>query len=145
MDYPRSPLEDQTFTSEDWKGIVKLATLWGMSNLRKHGIQKLTPLPEDMPLATKILYARECMASDWLMDAFNNLIQRREIITEEEEDKIGLRTTNRLLRIRQSWYKNLEDSADGEEITYHVTDHASGDFRDAIREAFADELGEYEA
>jgi hypothetical protein len=124
---------------------VKLATLWGMSNLRKYGIQKLTPLPEDMSLTTRILYARECMAADWLVDTFNQLVQRREIITEEEEDKIGLRTTNRLLRIRQNWYKNLEDSADGEQITYHVTDHASADFRDVIRETFVDELSVFEA
>jgi hypothetical protein len=112
--------------------------MWGMTVLRKYCIKKLSPLPSNMTIIDKILFARESLAVDWLVDAYNELAQRKETISEEEVQAIGLQAAIGILRAREEWLSQQE------EHYYYYSERASYDFRNIIRRIFRSELCELE-
>jgi hypothetical protein len=134
-------LEIPELSYNEWKGVVKLATKWGMSKLRRHCIEELSPLPDSMAVPTKIIFARECLAVEWLVNAYNELARRKEMITKEEALIIGLETAFRISCLREEWFQDLEKTdSSGGSITYYPSQRNSHDYRPAIQVMFRDEI-----
>jgi hypothetical protein len=136
--YNRTPHEQVTMSTDEWKSVLKLSKKWGMTSLRKHCINQLSPLPSDMPLISKVLFARECMAVDWLVDAYNELAQRKESLSEIEVTAIGLQSAIRLLRVREKWIIDQEHRSS--HVSYSVSSRQSHGYHDSIRLMFRSEM-----
>lgn len=132
------PTEAPEHTIDEWRSVLKLSTMWGMAALRKHCIKKLSPLPSSMSITDKILFAREALAVDWLIEAYNELAKREETISEEEIQAIGLQAAIGILRAREEWLSTCEGRY------YHPSDRAYYNFRDIIRRVFRSEICEME-
>jgi hypothetical protein len=137
----RNPHEDATLSAENWCSVLNLSKKWGMTALSKHCIAKLASLPSDMPITSKILLARENLSVSWLVEAYNELAQRTETLTEEEISAIGLQSGNRILRLREMWFVDMEKlRPEALKISYRPSNRKSHDFRKAIRTVFCDEI-----
>lgn len=132
------PTEAPEYTIDEWRSVLKLSTMWGMTVLRKHCIKKLSPLPSSMSTTDKIVFAREVLAVNWLVDAYCELAKREETISEEEVQNIGLHAAIGILRAREEWLSMQEGSY------YHSFNRTSYNFRDIIQRIFRSELCEME-
>jgi hypothetical protein len=101
-------------------------------------MEHLSPLPPDMPVTSQIQFARECMAVDWLVDAYNQLARRKESVTEEEITMIGLEAAMQILRVREQWLVSKERISSS--INYYISDRTGYDYRSNIRSIFNSEL-----
>jgi hypothetical protein len=112
-----------------------------MTSLRKHCITKLSPLPTDMSITSKILFARECLAVDWLVDAYNELARRQETISDEEAAVVGIQCAMRILRVREKWTLEREKQPNyNGYVQYTPRERISFDYRENIRLLFRDEI-----
>lgn len=93
---------------DDWRSVLELSTLWCMRSLREICTTHMSPLPALMTPLEKALMARKYMVGDWLVDAFEELIRRDTILTDEEADQLDLTTAFKLLQIQVKWLKKID-------------------------------------
>ncbi|KAF5355452.1 hypothetical protein D9758_006290 [Tetrapyrgos nigripes] len=99
--YPSTiPWREESRTDDDWKSILKLATLWRFIDLRKLAIDKLTG-SQRMTSAEKILLGRQCSVTQWVRSGYIELIMQTDVPSMEILKSIGFDAALRVFRARE--------------------------------------------
>ncbi|TFK74680.1 hypothetical protein BDN72DRAFT_833209 [Pluteus cervinus] len=85
--------------TDEWKSILKLATLWEFTELRESAIDSLASIITDP--VDKVVMSKEYQIDGWLLPALNALAQREKAISFEEAGKIGYETAFKLTALRE--------------------------------------------
>src|ERR1700722_18175511 len=128
----RSPPNVEVMSRPEWTSVLKLAMLWEMENIRKLAIKQILSFPasskdwiEMLKMSTsprvteirenaiyhlqnlgsveRILLARECRVSEWLLRGYRELVERTETISQQDEERLGREATLQLLRLRDQY------------------------------------------
>jgi len=86
--------------SRDWADVLRKSTScsWdGASKIRSTAIDQLECTLSSVDM---ILLAKECQVGDWLLTGYEQMVERDKTISEEDEERIGVSDTIKLLRIR---------------------------------------------
>lgn len=126
-------LAAKTLEHNQWEKVIELALLWRMRSLRLHCIERLSPLPNTILPIEKILLSRKYMAQEWLVEAYLQLAQRSEIITNSEASQLGVASAFLLVQLQAEQFKSLASSTDSKKSTASVS-------ADHVRRSFCDEL-----
>ncbi|TFK23596.1 hypothetical protein FA15DRAFT_620526 [Coprinopsis marcescibilis] len=90
--YPIVPFYsgDPELTKDEWISVLRLSTKWFFSDMREVAIRKLTEM--EMDPIDRVCLGKELHIHRWLLTGYEYLVTRKEIITEEEAERIGWRT-----------------------------------------------------
>jgi hypothetical protein len=86
---------------DEWIEVLDFSTTisgLGIPKIRESAIQAISELSTDE--VDKVLLGREYKVTDWLLEGYMTLVQRKTTISQEEEEKLGMRATLELLRVR---------------------------------------------
>ena len=94
--------DSSTISCEDWIAVLKLLALWRF-NIGKQRV--LAILRDSADAFTKIsLYeALGLDVEEWLVPAVSALAQRTQPLTEIEAERLGLKNTVKVFRVRESY------------------------------------------
>lgn len=84
---------------DSWAGVLKLATMWEISNVRTIAIEKLTAL--NLNTFEKIGLGKDHHVPQWLRAGYQELVTRSETITHEEVGKMGVSTGITVFQARE--------------------------------------------
>ncbi|KAJ3523127.1 hypothetical protein NMY22_g11587 [Coprinellus aureogranulatus] len=99
-----SSTKPKDFSTCEWLTILKLSTAWHFIRVRKLAIEELTSRITD-PIEL-VAAAREYGVSHWLVSAYEMLVKRSEIMTEEEGAKLGIHVAFKLCILREGFIRN---------------------------------------
>jgi hypothetical protein len=85
---------------DEWISVLKLSTQWRFLDARKLAIQQLQSR-SDINSVERIVLARQYDVAAWLRTGYIELVQRRDIISREEAEKIGWQTAFLLGQVRE--------------------------------------------
>ncbi|TFY83755.1 hypothetical protein EWM64_g253 [Hericium alpestre] len=85
--YPSDFHESELKTVEEWASVLRLATLWSFSSIRKLPITRLEPIASPVD---KIVFGRTYTVDDWLVPGFDALCQREQPLSKEEGHRLGI-------------------------------------------------------
>ncbi|KAG2006793.1 hypothetical protein CC2G_014539 [Coprinopsis cinerea AmutBmut pab1-1] len=87
---PKSPFIESkpTLTKSEWISVLKLSTRWYFNDLRKVAIDELSEV--EMDPIQRVCLAKAYHVYDWLLEGYEELVEREDPITEEEGEKIGM-------------------------------------------------------
>lgn len=88
-------------TRQEWISTLKLSTMWGFSDIRERAKQELSKKELGMGTVEKIECARRFEIKEWLLEGFNELLQRADPITDEEAEHLGWKTVAKVARLRE--------------------------------------------
>ncbi len=82
----------------DYPSVLKLATLWGFENIRRHMIRKLRSL-EDPVL--KLSLARKYNVTEFLPDAITELVERPGPLVLGDYEMLGIELAVQVTQYRE--------------------------------------------
>ncbi|KAK7012803.1 hypothetical protein R3P38DRAFT_3014665 [Favolaschia claudopus] len=100
---------DSWMNQDQWIGVLKLATQWGFLDARKLAIQQLETMPS-IAATEHVMLARQYEVASWLRKGYLALVERQEIISVEEAEKIGWKTAFLLCQLREKCGKTNNNS-----------------------------------
>ncbi|KAF5355536.1 hypothetical protein D9758_006287 [Tetrapyrgos nigripes] len=121
--------EDET-TMDEWKSILKLATLWRFLTLRKFAIDKLTS--QEMDVTERILMGREFSVSSWIKSGYSDLVSQDGPLSMETAKSIGYEAAVRVFRAREAASRN--------NLKAYTNRRHGADLGRYVETEFADEL-----
>jgi hypothetical protein len=86
-------------SEEEWISILKLSTMWEFSYARDLAIKELSGRAMD-PI-TKVLLARQYGIPKWLLAAYHELVNRKELVSCDEAQQLGLNVAIQIFHIRE--------------------------------------------
>ncbi|KIY65850.1 hypothetical protein CYLTODRAFT_491994 [Cylindrobasidium torrendii FP15055 ss-10] len=100
--YPMKPEGDSpTYSISDWRAVLKLSTMWGMSSTRQSAIQNLGRLATSDPVDAIVL-AKTYDVPEWLRSGYIELVKRVQPISVDEAQLIGAQSAIQLFHIREA-------------------------------------------
>ena len=88
-------------TYDEWTPALKLSTMWGFVEIRRHCIQMMSKL--DLRPVDKVFLGTKYHVLPWLKEGYDTLIRREEVMTarelKEHVDVLGWETMARVLRL----------------------------------------------
>ncbi|KAJ3562671.1 hypothetical protein NP233_g9425 [Leucocoprinus birnbaumii] len=98
---PQFSIYEKTLTS--WKTVLRLADQWSFKEVKALAFRELEKADRfPMPLVDRIvLYQRYNADKAYLEPLYEELISRREALTEQEGEALGMRCTTRVNKVRQ--------------------------------------------
>jgi hypothetical protein len=90
--------EPTTRTKEELCSIFLLADKWDFARIRAWSLSRLEAVATDVD---KIVFGKQYGIDRWLLDAFYGVCVRREPITDEEGERLGLSEVLRIYRARE--------------------------------------------
>ncbi|KAF8069058.1 hypothetical protein FPV67DRAFT_1780435 [Lyophyllum atratum] len=96
--YPLETPPSPTLSKDGWTAVLKLAILWEMDKLRELAITKLTAATTAIE---KIVLAKEYYVPQWLRSGYQELVDREEMLSIEDSDKIGYISALRVFQVRE--------------------------------------------
>jgi hypothetical protein len=146
----RGPL---CLTRKEWIEILGLSTMWEFLSIRELAIRELSKF--EMKAADKIRLGREYDVIDWLLSGYREFVQQPATLSLEDAERIGFETAFRLLRVREKFLIDANESkrqccACSPPVSSRCEDQLSGlmgarvrhDLNGGIRTEFARELTE---
>ncbi|KAJ7167142.1 hypothetical protein C8R43DRAFT_877346, partial [Mycena crocata] len=92
--YPANRSEHECKTVEEWTSVLHLADLWHMDDIRRLAIAQLAQCAGPVD---RIALGHQYKITEWLGPAYLALVMRKESITAEEGEKLGV---DAMVRIR---------------------------------------------
>ncbi|KAF9016109.1 hypothetical protein BDZ89DRAFT_994726 [Hymenopellis radicata] len=111
-------------TFEDWTSILKLSTMWGMSDIRQLAVDNLSKcmaLRRDPVEYIVLAKAYEVVA--WLRHGYQELVKRTEPISPEEAERIGWVASIQIYQIREAALVKQAGNRGFVKYTGTLTDH----------------------
>ncbi|KAJ3739171.1 hypothetical protein DFH05DRAFT_1453874 [Lentinula detonsa] len=90
----REPVPVLTFS--EWTSVLKLADMWCMDVVKEHAILTMSGLSGIDPV-DKVVVGRKYGIKDWLLPAFNVILQRSQSFTEHDLERLGAPTLLQLV------------------------------------------------
>lgn len=96
--YPLNFSEPDLKTTAEWTSVLALSSKWVFSQLRQRAIKELEKLagPTD-----RILLAKKYAIKEWYVPAYKELCIRRQAMTLEDGEKLGLDTVIKVWEMQQ--------------------------------------------
>ncbi|KAJ7812016.1 hypothetical protein B0H14DRAFT_2858373 [Mycena olivaceomarginata] len=91
---------DNWMKKDEWISVLKLSTQWRFLDARKLAIQQLQSR-SDIEGVERVVLARQYDVAAWLRIGYTELVQRRDVISREEAEKIGWQTAFLLGQVRE--------------------------------------------
>lgn len=112
----------------EWLSALKLATMWGMSNIRRTAIKEVTQL-KSMSDVDQVILGKDYAVVDWVMSGYQTLTKRKTIVSIEDATRLTLPTC---LKVWQAQVSTNPGFRFGETSQEHQT----------LNEIFSSELDE---
>ncbi|KAJ3782125.1 hypothetical protein GGU10DRAFT_364600 [Lentinula aff. detonsa] len=106
----REPVPVLTFS--EWTSVLKLADMWCMDVVKEHAILTMSGLSGIDPV-DKVVVGRRYGIKDWLLPAFNVILQRSQSFTEHDLERLGAPTLLQLVALRERIQPHQYDLAFG--------------------------------
>ena len=97
--FPVNP--NMTFTLEEWQSVLKLTSLYEMTQVKKFAIEKMIPLLTTLP-ALQIHLAKTYDIREWLAPGFLRLAHRIKPLDEEDVRLVGLTDSLKICALREN-------------------------------------------
>ncbi len=75
----------------EWLSALKLATMWGMSNIRRTAINEITQL-KSMSDVDQVILGKDYAVVDWVISGYQALTKRKTIVSIEDASRLTLPT-----------------------------------------------------
>ncbi|KAK0459191.1 uncharacterized protein EV420DRAFT_1538801 [Desarmillaria tabescens] len=75
----------------EWLSALKLATMWGMTSIRRMAISEITQL-NNMTDVDQVMLGREYAVVDWVMSGYQALTKRKDVISIPDASRLTLST-----------------------------------------------------
>lgn len=126
---------------KDWITILSLSTRFKFDKVRSQAIRELeTPFRRtEMDPVNRIVLAQKFGIEEWLWEGYEALCHRLVGLTDEEAEKVGAVTTNRLWRAREMLQKSSSDltNQDHENTSiWDITTHDRGVVSSVLQQVF---------
>ncbi|KAK0241225.1 hypothetical protein EDD85DRAFT_901611 [Armillaria nabsnona] len=99
-------------SENEWLSALKLATMWGMSNIRRTAINKITQL-KSMSDVDQVILGKDYAVVDWVISGYQALTKRKTIISIEDASRLTLPTClkveNQLFRVARHLFVNTSE------------------------------------
>ncbi|KAF4600015.1 hypothetical protein EYR40_007121 [Pleurotus pulmonarius] len=120
----------RTFNTAHWLSVLKLASLWGFSDIRQTAITKLSTSEQRRAFSPieRLELGRQYKIAAWVEEGYKELVDRREKISEEEAEQIGWKALLKLCHLREDFRGPVRTAA---------TSNSGGFFVPATPAAFA--------
>jgi len=115
-------------TAEEWTAVLDMSVRQQLLDARTLAIQQLSYY-SNIAGVDKILLARKYKVEQWFREGCQELVNRRECFSDEDEDRLGWKTVIKLYRVRDARYSRS-----------HYGYPESGSYEDPIGEEFEAEL-----
>ncbi|TFK45015.1 hypothetical protein BDQ12DRAFT_595133 [Crucibulum laeve] len=99
--YPKSFLTPDLTTVDEWKSVLKLATEWGLSDIRSLAIEKLAPIASAVD---QVVIGHAYDIPSWLAPAYKALVEREVPFTVEEGKMLGIEKLLNIMQAKQELY-----------------------------------------
>jgi len=97
--YPLEIPSAPAMPKEGWISVLRLATMWEMDKVRGLAISQLTNA--GMGSVEKIVLAKELHVPQWLRSGYQELVDRDEVPSMEDSDRIGYPSAIRVFHVRE--------------------------------------------
>ncbi|KAF6747350.1 hypothetical protein DFP72DRAFT_608191 [Ephemerocybe angulata] len=94
--------QELSLFKDEWLAVLKLSSRWKFNSVRKLAIERLSLLSEMEP-SERIRLGREYAVKSWLSSAYEELVTRKAVISNDEVKSIGWETINELWAVREMW------------------------------------------
>ena len=95
----------ETFTAswghQEWLSILRLASLWEMTEVRTQAIRRLDKLDSFPSPIAKLFCGKEFKYDPWVRAGIQTLVSRTEPLSEEEGNELGMKDTIRCAAARE--------------------------------------------
>ncbi|KAK0494930.1 hypothetical protein EDD18DRAFT_288587 [Armillaria luteobubalina] len=106
-----------TLDQRGWLSVLKLATMWGMQDVRRLAIKELTKLR--MTDVDRVVYGKDYAVVDWVISGYWDLANRKTTISTEEISRLTLPTCRKVWQAQAS----ISSSQPGRETTSRVMEN----------------------
>jgi len=89
-----------SFTLEEWKSVLKLASLYEMAEVKTLVVEKMEPLLINLP-SLQIHLAKTYNIQKWPVPALYRLTQRAKPLGEEDVELVGLSDSLKICALRE--------------------------------------------
>lgn len=90
-----------TLRVEEWQSVLKLTSLYEMTQVKKFAIEKMIPLLITLP-ALQIHLAKTCDIREWLAPSLLRFTHRIKPLDEEDVGLVGLSNSLKICALRES-------------------------------------------
>ncbi|KAK0226434.1 hypothetical protein IW262DRAFT_766760 [Armillaria fumosa] len=107
--------EEVPKSEAEWLSALKLATMWGMSNIRRTAIKEITQL-KSMSDVDQVILGKDYAVMDWVISGYQALTKRKTIVSIEDATRLTLPTclkvwqaqvsTNPGFRFGETWQEH---------------------------------------
>lgn len=87
---------------DQWTSVLKLATMWQFDTHRRRAIAELELLLLQDP-ARRVVLAFAYTIGDWILQALQDLAQRKELMTTAEVKVLGVETVLKICKVRERY------------------------------------------
>ncbi|KAL4259018.1 hypothetical protein AB1N83_010720, partial [Pleurotus pulmonarius] len=103
----------RTFNTAHWLSVLKLASLWGFSDLRQTAITNLSTNEQRRVFTPieRLELGRQYKIAAWVEQGYKELVDRREKISEEEAERIGWKALLKLCHLREDFRSPVRTAA----------------------------------
>jgi hypothetical protein len=125
-------------TCKEWEAVLDVSIKHRpvLSDARTLAILKISNIIRNSGMEG-VRLGRQYKVASFFRDGFQKLVQQPTYLTEEEEDRLGFKTTCKLYRLREDYYRS-HGFASGKSKAYRAR---GGELViSAIEKAFSDEL-----
>lgn len=88
-------------TLESWVSLLAFSTRFVCDKIRARSIRELEAIQSSVDPIERIVLAVRHNIPQWLNEAYQELCQRQDSLSEEEGEKLGLSTVIKLMRARE--------------------------------------------
>ncbi|PBK73990.1 hypothetical protein ARMSODRAFT_567436 [Armillaria solidipes] len=78
-------------SENEWLSALKLATMWGMSNIRRTAINEITQL-KSMSDVDQVILGKDYAVVDWVISGYQALTKRKTVVSIEDASRLTLPT-----------------------------------------------------
>ncbi|KAK0212365.1 hypothetical protein DFS33DRAFT_1492124 [Desarmillaria ectypa] len=85
----------------EWLSALKLATMWGMTTVRRMAINEITQL-NSMTDVDQVIFGREHAVVDWVISGYQALTKRKTVISMQDASRLSLSTCLKVWQVQVS-------------------------------------------
>ncbi|KAF5379189.1 hypothetical protein D9615_006037 [Tricholomella constricta] len=90
----------KTMSKDGWIAVLRLSSMWEMDKVRELAITNLTS--SGMGSVEKIVLAKEFHVPQWLRSGYQELVNRQEMLSMEESERISYKSATGVFQVRES-------------------------------------------
>ncbi|KAK0212377.1 hypothetical protein DFS33DRAFT_21679 [Desarmillaria ectypa] len=99
--YPQKiPQDHFAFGKDEWTSVLRLSTMWHLSDIRQLAIKHLQQDPKLDPVE-RVVLAKSYSVSSWLRLGYLSLVKRAQPLSVDEAEQIGFKSAIQIFQLRE--------------------------------------------